>query len=179
MFVGTNLLISAWRKGREFNPCNLRLIQSDHLSNRQKIYQKRYVFPRNYYCAKLPKPHRVDSEKPLRRLLSFMARLIGRRKLGALCWMGIVRSLPSETSKLVELLDSQIAELPAVFCPVVFSASNSDPICGGSISGHKKNAATNKRYGGIDFLWRYRADSNRCSRFCRPVPNPSATIPFL
>lgn len=42
----------------------------------------------------------------------------------------------------------------------------------------KKNAATNECYGGSVNFWRYRADSNRCSRFCRPVPNPSATIPY-
>ena len=27
------------------------------------------------------------------------------------------------------------------------------------------------------FAWRCRPDLNRCSRFCRPVPNPSATAP--
>lgn len=27
------------------------------------------------------------------------------------------------------------------------------------------------------FILRSRADSNRCARFCRPVPNPSATGP--
>ena len=30
---------------------------------------------------------------------------------------------------------------------------------------------------GIDF-WRCLAESNRCSRFCRPVPNRSAKAPF-
>jgi hypothetical protein len=28
-------------------------------------------------------------------------------------------------------------------------------------------------------LWRSRADLNRCTRFCRPLPNHSATGPFL
>ena len=31
----------------------------------------------------------------------------------------------------------------------------------------------------INILKRYRADSNRCTRFCRPLPSLSATIPYF
>ncbi len=28
-------------------------------------------------------------------------------------------------------------------------------------------------------IWRFRADSNRCTRFCRPLPSHSATEPYI
>jgi hypothetical protein len=31
----------------------------------------------------------------------------------------------------------------------------------------------------FNLIWRLRADSNRCTRFCRPLPSRSATQPFL
>ena len=35
-----------------------------------------------------------------------------------------------------------------------------------------------KKPSGWEGFWRFRADSNRCRRFCRPLPSHSATKPI-
>ena len=47
-----------------------------------------------------------------------------------------------------------------------------------SISAHLKQKKKTYVFS-FAFVWRYRADSNRCTRFCRPLPSHSATVPWF